>query len=453
MRDTAHRLLTVALLGYQQTWGRDLHRRCTTGPPSVPTATEGGRVRAPPNGRRLLTNHYALLKGHALFSLVFGRHLMYLLLVGLASAAVYAVVALLLRRRTDRPWDYAAWAAFTTAALFLTLWIRPGGSSGMCVVNKDVWEPMGTAQGRMNFALFVPIGLFGLRAARRPVPPLLLSVVLSSGIESVQAAVPAIGRYCDTSDLLTNVAGAVVGVGVGVLSVRFSRRRLPPWGVRRRSMSAVAGAGFSAVACIVATTAGVRVVDHAEGTRTASAEQWAAVGTVVRQALGSGFRVKHTSDVTPYGLDGVDQSVWAELEPAGMVHMAWPDRDSIDIDVQVHQSFGHPPTGYPVPGAAGPVHDPAAARRVADRYVASHYPAAVTAGARADRPEDQPEETWTVTYAYRDDRMPALASLRVTLNGAGRLRGVRLSATAPVARPALPADCPQKQLKAGTCGR
>lgn len=236
-----------------------------------------------------------------------------------------------------------------------------------------------------------------------------------------------------------------------MLSVRFAGRRLPPWGLRHRSLLAMTGAGFSAVACILVTTAGVRVVDHAEGTRTASAEQQAAIAEVVRQAMGSNFRVKHASDFTPHGLDGMEQSVWAELEPEGMAQMSWPDRDRIDIDVQVHTTSEHPPAGYPIPGAAGPVHDPSVARRIAGRYVAAHYPAAVTARALVDRSEDEPEETWTATYPYREDRMPAIASLRVTLNRAGRLRGVRLSAAAPVARPALPTGCPPKQLKAGAC--
>jgi hypothetical protein len=369
-----------------------------------------------------------------LLDLVFGRHVIYVLLVVLLSAAVFGGTGHLLRRRSDRPWAYAAWAASTTAALLLTLWVRTAATGAvMCVVNKDVWEPLGVAQGRMNIALFVPIGFFGLRAARRPVPPLLLSVLLSCGIESVQAVVPAIGRYCDTSDLVANVLGAVAGVGLGVLSVRLGGRRLPPWGPPRRRLPIAAGAGLTACACLLAATVEVRVVDHAEAARSASAEQRAAITDVVRRALGGDFRVTGVSDFTPCGVDGVNERAWAELEPDAGVEMTWPDRDLVTIDVRVRStSLTQPPTGYPIPGATGPVNDPTAARRVAGRYVAARYPAEADATRPlVEEPEAESADMWTVAYPYRDPRMPAMKSLRVTLNRAGRLRGVRLSAGPP----------------------
>ncbi|MEU4094303.1 hypothetical protein [Streptomyces sp. NPDC026673] len=53
------------------------------------------------------------------------------------------------------------------------------------------------------------------------------------------------------------------------------------------------------------------------------------------------------------------------------------------------------------------------------------------APARRQAPEDGSAEAWTVTHPRRDADLPAVTSLRVTLGGAGRLRGVRLSGTAP----------------------
>jgi hypothetical protein len=257
-----------------------------------------------------------------MFDLVFGGHLSYVLFVAVVSASVLGVVAFVLRRRSDRPWVYAAWAATTTAALFLTLWVRPVGTRVvMCTVSKDVWEPFGTAQGWMNVALFLPIGFFGVRAARRPMPPLLLSVLLACGIETIQAVLPVIGRYCDTRDLTTNVAGGAVGVGLGVLSLRVAGSRLSPWPTRRRWLPVATRAGFAAVACLLTTAVDVRVVDHAEPNRQASAEQRAAIGREVRQALGGDFKVVRVLDNTPCGVDGVNESVWADLEPSGTVSM------------------------------------------------------------------------------------------------------------------------------------
>ncbi|MGW3243788.1 hypothetical protein [Streptomyces sp. NPDC001070] len=48
----------------------------------------------------------------------------------------------------------------------------------------------------------------------------------------------------------------------------------------------------------------------------------------------------------------------------------------------------------------------------------------------AERTDDGQGATWIVTQPFRDNRNPAVASLRVTVNAAGRLLGVRLAAAA-----------------------
>lgn len=364
-----------------------------------------------------------------MLDLVFGHHLTYVVLVAAVSAVAGAAVLLLTRRRSDRPWEYAAWTAFTTAAVLLTLWVKGDPSSGICTVNADVAEPLGTAQGLMNIALFVPIGLFGLRSVRRPVPAVLSAALLSGAIETVQAAVPAIGRYCDTSDLVANVAGGAVGVGLGLLSLRLSPRALPPWGVGRRSLAAVTLGVVSVLAGVLAGTARAQVVAHAEQSRPASAEQRAAVDRVVRQALGPGVRVRRVFVSDPLG---GEERVAAELDPDATVLIAWPDQDDISFDLWGSRGPDGAPAGYPVTGVTGPVHDALGARRAADRYVAAHYPSAATAGRPlVEGAGEAPGAAWTVVYRYHDVRAPAPASLKVTVNGAGRLSGVHLSAVAP----------------------
>ncbi|MFE5136941.1 VanZ family protein [Streptomyces fagopyri] len=381
--------------------------------------------------RALSTDPLALSKGTALFALVFGGHLLYLLLTALVSTAVLGGVAFALRGRSDRPWTYAAWAATTTATLFLTLWFRPVGTGAVkCTVSKDVWESFGTTQGWMNVALFVPIGFLGVRAARRPVPPLLLSVLLACAIETFQACLPVIGRYCDTSDFTTNVAGAVVGAGVGVLSLRLAGSRLSPWPTRHRGLQAVTGVGFLAVAVVLTSVVDMRVVDHAEPSRPASAEQRAVIEQAVRKALGDDVRIGRVRDNTPCGIDGMSEEVWAELEPSGVAFMSWPDPDRVRVDVSTGSSIETAAAGTPIPGSTGPVHDAAAAERAAGRYVAVRYPTADTKRPVVDRVDDGTDGTWTATYPYRDDRLRAVTSLQVTVNRAGRLLGVRLAATA-----------------------
>ncbi|MDX3234262.1 VanZ family protein [Streptomyces sp. ME03-5709C] len=365
--------------------------------------------------------------------------MLYLLFVALVSAAVLGVVSAALRGRSDRPWTYASWAAMTTAVLFLTLWLRPTGTGRVrCTVSRDVLESFGTTQGWMNVALFVPIGFLGVRAARRPLPPLLLSVLLACGIETVQACLPVIGRYCDTSDFVTNVAGAAVGAGVGMLSLRLAGSRLSPWPARHRGFVAVSGAGFVAVAAVLSTVVDVRVVDHAEPDRPASARQQALIEQAVREALGDDVRITGVADDTPCGVDGVDEWVRAQLEPIGTASMRWPQQDAFEVDVALGAQSRAAAVGRPIPGADGPVRDEAAAERAAGRYVAAHYPTAGTRRPVVDRADQVAGETWTVTYAYRDDRMPAVRSLEVRVSSAGRLLGVRLAAPAgsnPVKNP------------------
>ncbi|MGW0145649.1 VanZ family protein [Streptomyces sp. NPDC004822] len=371
-----------------------------------------------------------------MLDLVFGRHLMYVVLVILVSAGVLAIVGVALGRHSQRPWEHAAWAASTTAAVCLTLWVKTASTgSTMCVVNKDVIEPFGVAQGWMNLALFVPVGFFGLRAVRRPVPPVLLAVLLSCGIEGVQAVVPAIGRHCDTTDVVANSVGAIAGAGLGFLSVRLSGGRLSSRGERHLRVSAATCAGFAVIACVPAAGVEFRVVDHAEPARAASAEQRAAITDIVHRALGGDVRIVNVSDVTPCGLDGVNETVSAELEPGGAVLMPWPDRSSVGIDVWEHVAAGGVPSGRRIPGAVGPVHDAPAARRAADRYVAARFPgSADEERAAVDREGEGSRTTWTVAYPFHDPRLPAMNVLRVTVDGGGRLLSVHLSATPPGSR-------------------
>lgn len=81
-----------------------------------------------------------------------------------------------------------------------------------------------------NVLLFVPVVfLAGLRTAR-PLLTAAAGIGLSAGIEAAQAFVLGIGRACDTSDLVTNAIGAVIGgllaaAALGLVRRRATRRR------------------------------------------------------------------------------------------------------------------------------------------------------------------------------------------------------------------------------------
>ncbi|MEU0036474.1 VanZ family protein [Streptomyces sp. NPDC006333] len=293
----------------------------------------------------------------------------------------------------------------------------------------------------MNVALFVPFGFFGIRAARRPLPPVLLSVLLAAGIETVQACLPSIGRYCDTSDFVTNATGALAGVGVGLLSLSLGASGLSPWPARHRGLLAAYGAGFAAVACVLSTVVDVRVVDHAEPSRPASAEQQAIITRAIREALGNDVGIGPITDNPPCGDDAVNEEVWAELQPRGVAFMRWPDPDGVYVDVAIGAGTRASAIGRRIPGASGPVRDKAAAERAAGLYAAAHYPNADRKRPSAERADDGMGGTWTVTYSYRDDRMPAVTSLAVKVNSAARLVGVGLTAPTAAGRAGKDTSC------------
>ena len=76
-----------------------------------------------------------------------------------------------------------------------------------------------------NILLFVaPVLLAGV-ATRRPVLTVLAGTGLSVVVEAVQAAVPAIGRSCDSGDWINNTIGAVIGGALAWLSLTVAARR------------------------------------------------------------------------------------------------------------------------------------------------------------------------------------------------------------------------------------
>lgn len=92
------------------------------------------------------------------------------------------------------------------------------------------WLTFDRAEALANVALFVPVGLFFLLlvGTRFWWVAFGLGMAMTVAIETAQRSIP--GRVPDPRDLLTNTAGTVVGVVVGVLltapaAVRRARRR------------------------------------------------------------------------------------------------------------------------------------------------------------------------------------------------------------------------------------
>jgi VanZ like family len=103
--------------------------------------------------------------------------------------------------------------------------------------SPDGFWIFGGGQQLLNALLFVPAGLFLVVAFARwragwvLVPfGLLALAAYSLGIEETQLHVARIDRACDVTDIIDNVTGAAIGVGLGVVLLPLTR----PWRARSR---------------------------------------------------------------------------------------------------------------------------------------------------------------------------------------------------------------------------
>jgi len=81
----------------------------------------------------------------------------------------------------------------------------------------------GGGQRLLNLLLFVPAGVFlalavaGRRSWLLVLPGLALLAVYSAGIEYTQLELARLDRACDVTDVVDNVSGAALGVGIGLV--------------------------------------------------------------------------------------------------------------------------------------------------------------------------------------------------------------------------------------------
>ena len=171
-----------------------------------------------------------------------------MLLLVAAAAALCALLAVALRPSVG--WFSAlsiAGLLWTLAVLGTITLIPADGAPGIVSAEGRMttcsWDIGGPApdgfwifsggQRMLNVVVFVPAGvLLVLALARWPrvawvgVPVgLTLLAAYSIGIEATQLALARIDRACDVTDVIDNVTGAVIGVGIGIVLALVVR----PW--------------------------------------------------------------------------------------------------------------------------------------------------------------------------------------------------------------------------------
>ncbi|MCE7081825.1 VanZ family protein [Streptomyces sp. ST2-7A] len=323
-----------------------------------------------------------------MLSAIFGGEEGFLVLLALPGLVTLAGTHLLLRRRAARPLMWALWASCAVGILAVTLWSSgPVGGTGVCVVNRSLTEPFSDTQGRMNIAMFVPVGLFGTLATRRPGLVLISGVLFSAGIETAQAVLPFVARICETGDLIANATGLAIGTAAGTVVTLLRRRPASPSVLRARhvTIGALGTAAVLAGVWVVGITPWVLDrVNHHVPALPADHEQRAAISEELTGAFG---------DPGPAG-EG-NEELEAEFSPdtpgtgritarfgTGLAELSWPDRDRLTVFL-VPFDPGFDPAdpeavhGFPVPGAEGPVSTAGEAIAVAVAYAERFHPGLV----------------------------------------------------------------------------
>ena len=87
-------------------------------------------------------------------------------------------------------------------------------------------EYLRVGETSLNVLLFIPLGtLIGMlpRSSYR-VPILIAAIVLPFAVEIFQLVATPLGRACQSADVIDNLLGLVLGLGVGLLATRIVRR-------------------------------------------------------------------------------------------------------------------------------------------------------------------------------------------------------------------------------------
>ncbi|MCZ0989069.1 VanZ family protein [Streptomyces diastatochromogenes] len=349
-----------------------------------------------------------------MFEAVFGDDMWFL--AGLTVVAlVVGVTAWAAARR--REVDHAVWwlplTFCLTGVLGVTLALR-GGEAGRaeCVINHEITEPLHTTQGLWNLAMFVPLGLFGVLALRRPLPVLVGVLALPCLIELAQALAPFVSGICDSADVEMNVGGGVLGVAAGLVLVRGR----VAWRSWARPTLIVAGALAVAGPAVFQTAITAYHVDGSS-VRDAHGDEREAAERVIRQAFGDRYPVGSVR-ISP-GIDGYNGWMSIQIADGFPAELMWPGGRHLTVDFE---DSPHPArSGFPVPGATAP-HDTQDAYRIAHSYMTSHYPWAESASWHDTRPVGSKAESgWLTSWRFKERGVAMPRSLDVRINRSGRV--------------------------------
>ncbi|MZD20287.1 VanZ family protein [Streptomyces bottropensis] len=349
-----------------------------------------------------------------MFAAAFHNHTW--LLVGLTLIAIAVGVvawAVARRRRTAHALWWLPLGFCLTEILGVTLTLQSGERRpAECVINHEITEPLYTTQGLWNLAVFVPLGLFGVLALRRPLPVLAGALTLPCLIELTQALAPFGGGICRSTDVEMSVGGSVLGL-VGGLALTRGHVAWRSWARRTLVVAGALGVAGSAVFQAAITPYSV----DGSSARNVHDDEREAAERAIRQAFGDRYQVGAVQ-VSP-GIDGHDGSLSIQLTGGHTGQLMWPGGRQLSVSLE--NSSRPTQASFPVQGSVTP-HDARSAYRVARTYMKAHYPWAeaaswrdtVSVGAGA-------EFGWLTSWRFKERGVVMPRSLDVQINRAGRV--------------------------------
>ncbi|UJB45607.1 VanZ family protein [Streptomyces sp. A1-5] len=327
--------------------------------------------------------------------------------VFLVLAAVLGLAAAAVAKAKGGSVVLSLLCAGALAGVLVVTLLPGGGGTGQgafCDTGLPGWAFLGSESSRLNVALFVPISFLAVLLFRRPIVVLSGSLLLTGGIELVQA-VGELGRACSYDDLKANALGGCLGVLFGVVALWVRQRR---WPLTRRDT--LWGAGSAALGGLLLTGAFAAAVEPVHGDAQAQArralefaqESWldGAIAdlygrpedgmTVIRKKVAEGrWRLE------------------VDLGRRGSLVVRWPER-------RLERFRWEEPDGDRdgAAGAGDGVRAAGRARSAGDRFVGKWFPE-VRAGAEV------------TVVPLRDGRGGHVLSYRDPASGAGDRRGWR----------------------------
>ncbi|MGW9499014.1 VanZ family protein [Streptomyces prasinus] len=356
----------------------------------------------------------AVFRGHEGF-IVVG-----LIIVAIAATVTYRTA----RTRTSRPGIYALWISATTSLVVLTTWTTGTVSdSAVCVINKDFLEPFHGTQGILNAGMFVPFGLLGVTATRRPALVALLGVLLSAAIETVQGSASVVGRLCDTSDLLANSTGVLAGTALGMILTLFDADKGKQLASRTaRIMMLVSCITVAAITATWIFRISPQVVERTVNDVEASKAQKEAIASAVQSAFGDQYSIASVQFTHGEENNGTVMAALSSKEHtgAGSAELTWPDTDQLSINlVPATVEEGH---SFRIPNAPNSAETKAKARKIAIAYAKQYAPWALEDSQLSIAPLDASENIgWLASWRKWQGEILLPMRLDVQLEKSGRL--------------------------------